>query len=77
MLLVPCLVQTVALIHASFAAMECATSLCHTNASIGQRRIVLLEGRHHFLGQESQAPVHGFLGQEPTGIQFGGDAGDP
>jgi hypothetical protein len=36
-----------------------------------------LEGRHHLLSQKPQTPVHGFLGEEPTGIQLRGDPRDP
>src|SRR5712691_8809113 len=64
----------------SSPTLESSYNTIFTTRSLCQalpHRIPLLEGRYHLLSQESQAPVHGFLGEEPAGIQFRRDPRDP
>src|SRR5229473_1192769 len=55
----------------SSPTLESSYNTIFTTRSLCQalpHRIPLLEGRYHLLSQESQAPVHGFLGEEPAGF---------
>jgi hypothetical protein len=48
---------------------------CQPGGGLAAVMLLLLEGWHHCFGQELQAPVYGFRGEQAAGIEFGGEAG--